>query len=138
ERRQADVSLAIADNAMMTLAPDTPPLRKMSLKAGRKETVASVARRYRLSPVQVAAWNSTSAGASFKPGQTVVVYVANKVGGRKEVVTASAARKAKTRAVAVAATKRPAGPPSTRVRVATKGKASGKQANAGAARAGGN
>ncbi len=141
ERRQADVSLAIADNATMALAPDLPPLRKMSLKAGRKETVASVARRYRVSPGQVAEWNRTSAGASFKPGQTVVVYVAHKGGGRKGVVTASAARKAKTnKAVAVAATKQPAGAPSTRVRVATKvkGKASGKLANAGPSRAAGN
>ncbi len=142
ERRQADVSLAVADNATMALAPDLPPLRKMSLKAGRKETVASVAKRYRVSPGQVAEWNRTSAGASFKPGQTVVVYVAHKGGGRKGVVTASAARKAKTKAVAVAATKRPAGPSSTRVRVATKvkskGKANGKLATAGPSRVGGN
>ena len=138
ERRQADVSAAIADNAMMTLAPDAPPLRKVSLKAGRKDSVASVAKRYRVSATQVAQWNSVGAGANFKPGQTVVVYVANKAGGHRGVATASAVRKAKTKAVAVAATQRPSGPPSTRVRVATKGKASGKHANAGAARAAGN
>ena len=135
ERRQSDVSAEIADNAMMTLAPDAPPLRKVSLKAGRKDSVAGVAKRYRVSPGQVAEWNSTSAGASFKPGQTVIVYVSNKAGARAGVATASAVRKAKTKAVAVAATRRPSGPPSTRVRVATQGKASGKHANAGASRA---
>ena len=132
ERRQSDVSAEIADNAMMTLAPDAPPLRKVSLKAGRKDSVAGVAKRYRVSPGQVAEWNSTSAGASFKPGQTVIVYVSNKAGARAGVATASAVRKAKTKAVAVAATRRPSGPPSTRVRVATQGKASGKHANANA------
>ena len=138
ERRQSDVSAEIADNAMMALTPDAPPLRKVSLKAGRKESVASVAKRYRISPVQVAEWNSTSAGASFEPGQTVVVYVANNTSARRVAMTASAVRKANTKAVAVTATQRPSGPPSTRVRVVTKDKASGKHANSGATRAAGN
>jgi membrane-bound lytic murein transglycosylase D len=91
------VSVDIADNASMSLAPDAPPLRKMSLRAGRKETVASVARRYRVSPAQVAQWNGVAAGASFKYGQPVVVFVAN-----KSVRTAHSRRAA------------PLGPPSTR------------------------
>ncbi len=78
EHRQADVPVAIADNAVMSLAPDVPPLRKMSLKAGRKDTVASLAVRYRVSAVQVAQWNSVNPAYHFKPGQTVVVFVANK------------------------------------------------------------
>ena len=76
ERRQADVSSEIADNAMMALAPDAPPLRKMSLRAGRRDSVASVARRYRVSATQVARWNGVGTRASFRPGQTIVVYVA--------------------------------------------------------------
>jgi membrane-bound lytic murein transglycosylase D len=72
----ADVSSQVADNAMLALAPDAPALRKMSLRAGRHDSVASVARRYRLSPAQVAQWNDVGTGASFAPGQSVVVYVA--------------------------------------------------------------
>ncbi len=83
EHRQADVPVAIADNAVMALAPDVPPLRKMSLKAGRKDTVASVAARYRVSAVQVAQWNSVNPAFHFKPGQTVVVFVANKAKATK-------------------------------------------------------
>ncbi len=108
DRRVADVSSDIADNATMALAPDVPPLRKMSLRAGRRESVASVARRYRVSPSQVAQWNSVGAGASFKPGQTVVVYVSAKVvkGGKvRETRMGSAHRVV------------PAGPPSTRTAV---------------------
>ncbi|MEO8922662.1 MAG: transglycosylase SLT domain-containing protein [Caldimonas sp.] len=71
----ADVSSHVADNAMLSLTPDAPPLRKMSLRAGRHDSVASVARRYRVSAAQVAQWNSTGAGASFAPGQSVVVYL---------------------------------------------------------------
>jgi membrane-bound lytic murein transglycosylase D len=80
ERLQADVSNDIADNAMMALAPDIPPPRRMSLKAGRHDTVASIARRYRVSSAQVAQWNNVSAGTSFKPGQPVIVYVAARSG----------------------------------------------------------
>lgn len=94
ERRQADVSAEIADNAMMTLAPDAPPLRKMALKAGRKDSVASVAERYRVSATEVAQWNNVGTGASFKPGQTIVVYVAAKAakGGAKATRSASSLR----------------------------------------------
>ena len=70
----ADVPEHVADNAAIALAPDLPPLRKVSFKAGKKDSVASVARRYRVSPAQVAQWNEIDAGARFKPGQTVVVY----------------------------------------------------------------
>ena len=91
EHARADVSSQVADNAMMALAPDAPPLRKMALKAGRKDSVASVAQRYRISAKQVAQWNGVGAGASFKPGQTIVVYVAAKVGKAK--ATRAAANK---------------------------------------------
>ncbi len=74
--RTEDVSEHLADNAMMALAPDLPPLRKVSLKAGKKgESVASVAKRYRLSAAQVAQWNKTSPGARFAGGSTIVVYL---------------------------------------------------------------
>lgn len=92
ERRLTDVSVEIADNAMMTLAPDAPALRRMSLKAGRKDSVASVAKRYRVSAAQVAQWNSVGAGASFKPGQTVVVFVAAKAARGNAKATRAVAR----------------------------------------------
>ncbi len=75
--KRADVPLKVADNASMTLAPDVPPLRKLSVKAGKRDTVASVAQRYKVGAQQLAGWNSVAPGASFKPGQTVVVFVAN-------------------------------------------------------------
>jgi membrane-bound lytic murein transglycosylase D len=91
EHRLTDVSLAIADNATMSLSPEAAPLRKLSLKAGRKDSVASVATRYRVSAAQVAQWNHVSAGASFAPGQTIVVYAAGKA-----TRTAHASRHTKT------------------------------------------
>ncbi len=75
----ADVAEHIAEHAMLALAPDLPPLRRVSFKAGKKgDSVHAVALRYRVSPAQVAAWNNTSAAASFKPGQSVQVMLAQR------------------------------------------------------------
>lgn len=63
----------IADNGQLTLAPEMA-LRRVVLKAGKRDTVASVARRYGLSAAKVAEWNNVSAMASFKPGQHIVVH----------------------------------------------------------------
>ncbi len=90
--RTEDVAGHIADHATLALAPDVQPLRKISFKAGKKgDTVAAVARRYRVRADQVAQWNGTSAGARFKPGQTVVVMVTNKA---KRVAAGSSPAKA--------------------------------------------
>jgi len=78
-KRDQDVSEHLADNASISLAPDVPPLRKLSFKAGKGETVASVARRYRVGAEQVAQWNKVSTKAGFKPGQLLVVYTPNNV-----------------------------------------------------------
>jgi membrane-bound lytic murein transglycosylase D len=72
--RQADVTQAVADSATISLAPDLPPLRKVSVKAGKNDNVASIARHYRVSAEQVAQWNQVSTSASFKAGQALVVY----------------------------------------------------------------
>ncbi len=86
-QRMADVSPQVADNATMSLAPDAPALRKVAFKAGKKETVATVARRYRLNAAQVAQWNQVNANAAFKPGQQVVVFVANKAPSTRHAAT---------------------------------------------------
>ncbi len=81
-QRSADVSEHLADNAMMALAPDVPPLRRLALRAGKRDTVAGIARRYRVSASQVAQWNKTSTGARFARGQTIIVYVPQNSGAR--------------------------------------------------------
>ena len=53
---------------MIMLAPDAPPLRKVALRAGKHDSVASVAKRYRVSAAQVAQWNDVGTGARFAPG----------------------------------------------------------------------
>ncbi|HJV96636.1 MAG TPA: transglycosylase SLT domain-containing protein [Albitalea sp.] len=102
ETREADVSEHLAANATMALVSDGPALRRVSVKAGKQDSVASIARRYKLSTEQVAQWNKVGASASFKPGQTVFVYLAS---GSKH--TASVARKGPAKATRTARAKAP-------------------------------
>ncbi|MDQ6630038.1 MAG: transglycosylase SLT domain-containing protein [Pseudomonadota bacterium] len=94
-----DVSSHLADNATMALAPDAPPLRKLNLRAGRNDSVASIATRYRISATQVADWNQVSANTRFAPGHAIVVYVPQ-TGRRGRATTARAARAAPIHAAA--------------------------------------
>ena len=94
-QRSADVSEHVADNAMMLLAPEQLPGKRVSFKAGRNgDTVAAVARRYKVSAQQVALWNGVAQEARFKPGQTIVVVKAT---------TVKPARKAEASGTAVTA-----------------------------------
>ncbi|NRF69932.1 transglycosylase SLT domain-containing protein [Aquincola sp. S2] len=94
-KRPLDVTEDLAHNAMLALAPDRPPLRRVSFKAGKKgDSVAAVARRYRLAPAQVAAWNDVNTQAMFKPGQAIVVMLAGSSSSAKAVRTAVAAKTA--------------------------------------------
>jgi len=111
EHVHADVSERLADTAALNLAPDAPPLRRLTLKAGKADTVAAVAARYKVKAEQVAQWNKVGNGARFKPGQSIVVYTANTPAKRSEPAT-------KTRPVAKASMAKAA--PAKVVRVAAK------------------
>ncbi|MEQ1659846.1 MAG: LysM peptidoglycan-binding domain-containing protein, partial [Hylemonella sp.] len=71
--QERDVTVRIADNGQLALVPETV-LRRVVLKAGKRDTVATVARRYGLAPAKVAEWNNVGTSASFKPGQQIVIH----------------------------------------------------------------
>ncbi|MEO7152593.1 MAG: transglycosylase SLT domain-containing protein [Burkholderiaceae bacterium] len=123
ETRRADVTVQVADNASMTLAPDVPPLRRLSIRAGKRDNVASVARRYKVGAQQVAAWNSVAPNASFKPGESLVVFVANK--GTARPATHTAGRGAATRTAARPAARLAAKPAPVRRVAGRRGAADG-------------
>ncbi len=100
---RVDVAEHIADNGQLSLAPEVM-LRKTTVKAGRKDSVASLAKRYAVPADALAGWNKVSTTAAFKTGQTVVLYLPAKVSGGKKI-------RAKSKAVA---NRKPA-PKSTRV-----------------------
>ena len=76
---QNDVTSSVADNGQLNLAPERVT-RRSTVKAGKRDTVASIAKRLRLPAAQVAEWNNVGASAAFRPGQQVVVYLPVKTG----------------------------------------------------------
>ena len=69
-----DVTEKVADNGQVTLAPEVV-LKRSTVRAGKGESVATIARKYRVSTDTVAQWNKVSASATFKVGQQVVVFL---------------------------------------------------------------
>jgi membrane-bound lytic murein transglycosylase D len=73
---RSDVSEHLADHAMIALAPEAPPQRRIVFKAPKGGlTVAAVAKRYKVGAAQVAQWNRVANSARFAAGDSVVVYV---------------------------------------------------------------
>ncbi|UUZ73804.1 transglycosylase SLT domain-containing protein [Polaromonas sp. P1(28)-8] len=73
-KMENDVTGHLADSAQVSLAPEMVT-RRTTVKARKGESVATIARRYKLSAASVAEWNGVSASAAFKLGQQVVVFL---------------------------------------------------------------
>jgi membrane-bound lytic murein transglycosylase D len=71
---QSDVASHVADNGQLSLAPESVT-RRTTVKAGKHDTVASIATRYKLSPAQVAEWNEVGTSATFRAGQQIVLHL---------------------------------------------------------------
>jgi membrane-bound lytic murein transglycosylase D len=102
---QADVADEIADNGQLTLQPERVT-RRMTIKARKKDTVASVARRYKVSAKELAGWNDMHPTASLSAGQQLVVYVPVRTGVRASHGRKPAAHRAGTRKQAASSPKR--------------------------------
>jgi len=79
----ADVAERVADQGQLSLSPEQV-LKRSAVKAVKGETVASLAKRYRVSPAAIAEWNKVSASTTFKAGQTVVLYLPARAEQRKK------------------------------------------------------
>ena len=71
---ERDVTLQVADNGQIALSPEII-LQRNVIRAGKNETVATVAKRYGVAAANVALWNKTSAGNGFRKGQQIVLQL---------------------------------------------------------------
>ena len=69
-----DVTEHVADNGQISLTPEVINRRTM-VRAGKRDSVASLAQRYRVSATSIADWNDIKMGAAFKAGAPVVLYL---------------------------------------------------------------
>jgi membrane-bound lytic murein transglycosylase D len=133
-QRSEDVSEHLADNASMLLAPDAPPLKRLTVKARKGDTVASIAQRYRVSAANVAQWNHLGAQQKLATGASLAVYVAS----AKTVARPSAVAKNKTARDTRVAAARPAGKSTAKITVQAKSPATHRGRRVAAAGAGRN
>ena len=71
-----DVAEHIADNASLTLTAPAKPLRLKTVRIGKKgETIANLAKKYKLNAVEIAKWNKVSGNHRFSSGQSVKLYL---------------------------------------------------------------
>jgi membrane-bound lytic murein transglycosylase D len=94
-----DVSEAVADRGEVGFAPEIVRVRK-TVRAAKGDSVATIAKRYGTTPSNVAQWNKVAANASFKAGQSVVVFVSGSTTKAKATSKARASSKAKKRTTA--------------------------------------
>ena len=80
-RQDNDVTSKVADNGQLNLAPEVT-LRKRTIKARKKDSLASVAKRYRVAIADVAKWNDLSVDSALKSGQKLVLILPAKSGGK--------------------------------------------------------
>ena len=99
--KMGDVAGHLADNAYLSLAPEIVT-RKSVVKAGRKDSVASIARRYRLNAELVADWNDVKASAAFRPGQAVTLFLPVRATSARTSTRAASSKKPVVRATAAA------------------------------------
>ena len=71
---RADVVSKVADNGQIAFTPDVVT-RRTTVKAGRRDSVTSIARRFHVTTADVAAWNDVKSGASFAAGTSIVLYL---------------------------------------------------------------
>jgi membrane-bound lytic murein transglycosylase D len=82
-RQEKDVSSKVADNGQLNLTPEVT-MRKKTIKARKKDSLASVAKRYRVAVADVAKWNNLSVDSSLESGQKLVLILPSKAGGKKK------------------------------------------------------
>ncbi|WP_062473109.1 transglycosylase SLT domain-containing protein [Variovorax boronicumulans] len=120
-RVKEDVAAVVADGGHLSFQPEIIT-RRTTVKAGRSDNVASIARRYNLKPAAVADWNDVNPNHAFKRGYSVVVYLPVRATPAARV--GSGAAPARGRGAAVATSKRGGAP----VKAAARGSSSAKQA----------
>ncbi len=111
ERVENDVAVHVADNGQIGMSPELLARRTL-VKAGKNESVTSVAKRYHLTPASVAEWNNKLSSSTFKAGQQVVLYLpVTSAGMGKSMAKSSEKTLTRVQAAGARHAKRPAAKP---------------------------
>ena len=92
---EIDIAADVAEHAVMAVEPDVPDTRRILIHAGRRDTLVSIAQRYKVTVAQIKDWNSLQRD-SVTRGQRLQLNVpyrlASAKGGRHAVRVAAHGR----------------------------------------------
>ena len=71
---EADIAADLAEHAVMAIEPDVPDTRKIHVRVGKHDNLASIAHRYKVTVAQVKGWNGLRHD-SVTRGQTLQLQV---------------------------------------------------------------
>ncbi|MEA5098749.1 MAG: transglycosylase SLT domain-containing protein [Burkholderiaceae bacterium] len=77
-----DISPEIAENAKIAVERDAPPLKHITVKVGKKDSLASIAKKHRVSVGQIKAWNKLH-GDKVAAGTKLDLHVPHKASAQK-------------------------------------------------------
>ncbi len=69
-----DIGQDIADNAMLAVEPDEPPRKKITIKVGKRDSIDTIARRYKVKVAEIRHWNELK-NDQLTPGQSLKLEI---------------------------------------------------------------
>lgn len=79
---QADIAPEVAENAKMALEPDAPDFRRVTVRIGKRDSLASIAARNHVSVAQLKTWNNLHQDR-IVAGQSLQIQVPFHAGGAR-------------------------------------------------------
>ncbi|TFW07632.1 LysM peptidoglycan-binding domain-containing protein [Oxalobacteraceae bacterium OM1] len=104
EAAEKDIAPELVDTATVAVEPDVPDSRKIFVKVGKHDSLASIAQRNRVTVAQIKSWNNLKQD-KVAAGQTLALNVPYHPAARGRTVTRTVAHKAPPVRKAVAAPK---------------------------------
>lgn len=75
---EKDISEELAENAVLAVEPDVPDFRRVYVKVGKRDSLVSIAQRYKVSVAQIKSWNNLRQD-KVANGQSLQIQVPNRV-----------------------------------------------------------
>ncbi len=86
--QEADIAPELANYGVLQVEPEGPPRRKISVKVGKRDSMATITRRYKVSASEVREWNDLK-NDKLNPGQSLKLLVQAKAKGRHKQAEAA-------------------------------------------------
>jgi membrane-bound lytic murein transglycosylase D len=83
-KKDQDVGVEVADLGQLELSPELSPGKKLKVKVGKKDTLASLAKKYHVSESQILTWNSLQAKSTLSAGENLTLFIPVKATQKKK------------------------------------------------------